>query len=418
MTPGPKLNAATRFAGKCAPGWEAVYDAFAGNFAQLDEIGANLCVIHKGETVVDISGGWVDRVQSRAYDEDTLALVFSTTKGMTAIAAHVLVDRGELDLDAPVSKYWPEFAQNGKGGATVAMMLNHSVGVPGFRLPLKPDAHLDWDYMVERIAAEEPFWEPGLRNGYHALNFGWTVGELVRRVSGQSLGRFFRNEVSGPLGADFWIGLPEELEPRVTKNEPTFPASGEPVIEVYTNIVENPTSHSALTFINSAGFGPGGVDEASGEYMMNTRAVHAAEIGGAGGIGSARGIAKIYAALGDGKLISRDHVVKMGETSMVSSRDPILLIPTRFALGFMKSMDNRKRPLGHITSFLMGEKAFGHVGAGGSFGIYDREADMAIGYTMNRLHAGILVDQRGQSLIDAAYRAAGYRTSAPGVWVR
>lgn len=409
---------AAQISGSCAPGWEGVRDAFALNFAERDEVGANLCIVHKGETVVDLAGGWVDRTKSAAYTEDTLALVFSTTKGMTAIAAHILIDRGELDLDAPVAKYWPEFAQNGKAGATVAMMLNHSVGVPGFREPLKPDAHLDWDYMVQRIAAEEPFWEPGLRNGYHALNFGWTVGELVRRVSGQSLGRFFREQVSGPLGADFWIGLPEELEPRVARNEPTFPAPGEPVIEVYTNIVENPTSASALTFLNSAGFGPGGIDEASGEYMMNTRKVHAAEIGGAGGIGSGRGIAKIYAALGQGKLISHDHVVKMSQTSMVSSRDPILLIPSRFALGFMKSMDNRRLPLGHITSFLMGEKAFGHVGAGGSFGIYDREADMAIGYTMNRLHAGILVDPRGQSLIDAAYLAAGFRTSAPGVWVR
>jgi CubicO group peptidase (beta-lactamase class C family) len=410
--------AAPAVTGSCAPGWENVRDAFALNFARHDEIGANVAIIHKGETVVDLAGGFVDRAQSRPYDADTMALVFSTTKGMTAIAANILIDRGELAFDAPVSRYWPEFAQNGKSGATVAMMLNHSVGVPGFREPLKTNAHLDWDYMVERIAAEEAFWEPGLRNGYHALNFGWTVGELVRRVSGQSLGRFFREQVSGPLGADFWIGLPEELEPRVAKNEPTFPAPGEPVIDVYTNLVENPTSHSALTFANSAGFGPGGVDEASGEYMMNTRAVHAAEIGGAGGIGSGRGIARIYGALRDGKLISHDHVARMSQTSMVSTRDPIILIPTRFALGFMKSMDNRSRPLGHIESFVIGEKAFGHVGAGGSFGFYDREAEMAIGYTMNRLHAGVLVDQRGQSLIDAAYRAAGYRTNAPGVWVR
>lgn len=408
---------ADRIGGTAAAGWEGLAAAFAENFTLRDELGANLCVIHQGETVVDLAGGWADPAFSRRYDADTLALVFSTTKGMTAIAAHWLVARGQLDLDAPVSRYWPEFAAGGKEAATVAMMLNHSVGVPGFREPLKRDAHLDWEYMVARIAAEEPFWEPGSRNGYHAMSFGWTVGELVRRVSGQSLGSFFRDHVAGPLGADFWIGLPEALEHRVATNVPTPPAPGDPVMDVYTHVMENPTSPSALTLMSAAAMGPAGIDEATGTFTMNTRAVHAAEIGAAGGIGSGRGIARIYAALGNG-LIPHDHVVRMSQTSMVSMLDPIIRIPTRFALGFMKSMDNRARPLGHLESFVIGEKAFGHVGAGGSFGLYDREADVAIGYTMNRLHAGALVDARGQAIIDATYRALGYRTNAPGVWIR
>ena len=403
--------------GTCAPGWQAVADAFQENFASRGEIGANLSIIHRGETVVDLAGGWADKALGRPYDQDTLSLVFSTTKGMTAIAAHMLIDRGLLELDAPVSRYWPEFAAKGKEGATVAMMLNHSVGVPGFREPLKNGAHLDWDYMVERLAAEPPFWEPGLRNGYHALNFGWTVGELVRRVSGQSLGTFFRENVAEPLGADFWIGLPEAEEHRVSELVPTIPEPGEPVIDVYTNLFENPTSPSALTFTNNGGFGVALPDE-TGTLVVNTRAVHAAEIGGAGGIGSGRGIARIYGALLRGELVSADHLVRMGRTSMISTHDPIILIPTRFALGFMKSMDNRDRPLGRIESFVIGEKAFGHVGAGGSFGLCDREAEFSIGYTMNRLHPGVLVDERGQALIDTAYRSAGYRTNAPGVWVR
>ena len=411
-------RAAVAIDGTAAPGWEEVAAVFAENFASRGELGANLCVIHRGEKVVDLAGGRADPSSDRPYDADTLALVFSTTKGMTAIAAHYLIARGALDLDAPVSHYWPAFAAAGKGGATVAMMLNHSVGVPGFREPLKRDAHLDWEYMVERIAAEEPFWEPGSRNGYHAMSFGWTVGELVRRVSGQSLGSFFRDHIAGPLNADFWIGLPEALEPRVATNVPTPPVPGDPVMDVYTHVMENPTSPSALTLMSAAALGPAGIDEATGAFTMNTRAVHAAEIGAAGGIGSGRGIATIYAALGDGQVIPGDHVVRMGQTSMVSTLDPIIRIPTRFALGFMKPMDNRRRPLGHMESFVIGEKAFGHVGAGGSFGLYDREAEMAIGYTMNRLHAGALVDERGQSIIDAAYRSLGYRTNAPGVWVR
>jgi CubicO group peptidase (beta-lactamase class C family) len=404
--------------GSTGKGWDKVRDAFARNFAERPERGASLCVIHKGKVVVDLAGGWFDSAETRPFSADDLVLLFSTTKGMTAIAAHTLIDKGLLELDAPVTRYWPEFGQKGKDKATVAMMLNHSVGVPGFHEPLKQDAHLDWDYMVQRIAAEQPFWEPGLRNGYHALNFGWTVGELVRRVSGMSLGAYFRSAVSGPLDADFWIGLPEAEEHRVSKLTPTIPAPGDPVIEVFTNVVENPGSDSALTFTNNGGFLPATVDEASGDYLVNTRAVHAAEIGGAGGIGNARGVARIYSALLDGKLISPDHVARMGRTAMIATRDPILLIPTRFALGFMTSMDNRHLPLGNIQSFIIGEKAFGHVGAGGSFGLVDREAEIAVGYTMNHLGPGVLLDERGQSLVDAIYESLGYRTNAPGMWVQ
>jgi CubicO group peptidase (beta-lactamase class C family) len=337
---------------------------------------------------------------------------------MTATAAHYLIDRGLMDLNAPVARYWPEYAQNGKEATTVAMMLNHSAGVPGFHEPLKQNAHRDWDYMVGRIAAERPFWEPGLRNGYHALNFGWTVGELVRRVSGQSLGAFFREKIAEPLGADIWIGLPEKLESRVSKVIPTFPGPGEPVIEVYSNVEANPKSDSALTFLNSGGWSLAAIDEATGDHVVNTRADHACEFGGAGGIGNARGLAKVYAALDAESLMSRDHVTRLSQTSMVSSCDPILLVPTRFALGFMKSMDNRRLPLGNIKSFIIGEKAFGHVGAGGSFGLLDREEGLAAGYTMNRLGMGVWLDERGQALIDAIYLCLGYRTNAPGVWVK
>lgn len=404
--------------GEVASGWEGVRAAFTRNFAERPERSASLCVFHRGERVVDLAGGWFDTTRSRPFAHDDLVLLFSTTKGMTAVAAHCLVDQGRLDLDAPVAEYWPEYAANGKAATTVAMMLNHSAGVPGFHEPLKADAHLDWNYMVSRLAAERPFWEPGLRNGYHALNFGWTVGELVRRVSGMSLGQYFHQAVAAPLGADFWIGLPEAEEHRLSPLTPTLPGPGVPVLELYDNVVKNPQSDSALTFINSGGFSPSAVDEATGDYVVNTRAVHAAEIGGAGGIGNARGVARIYAALLGGDLISTDHVVRMGRTSMISTRDPILLIPTRFALGFMKSMDNRRLPLGAIESFVIGEKAFGHVGAGGSFGFVDREAEMAAGYTMNHLGPGVLVDERGQSVIDAIYRALGYRSNAPGVWVK
>ena len=385
----------------------------------VGELGASLCIVYRGETVVDIAGGWADANATRAFSPNDLAVVFSTTKGMTALAAHVLADRGALDLNAPVAEYWPDYAANGKAATTVSMLLDHSAGVPGFREPLKPLAYLDWDYMVERIAAEAPFWEPGTQHGYHMLNFGWTVGELVRRVSGRSLGRFLKDEIAGPLQADFWIGLPLAEESRVVEMvAPAQPAPGEPMPEIFTNLFANPSSPSALTLLNGSGFSPASVDDTTGALMMNSRVGHAAEIGAAGGVGSARGVARIYGALGTGQLISHDHVARMAQTSSRSLRDRVLLIPTHFGLGFMKSMDNRHRPFGDIESFVIGEGAFGHVGYGGSFGFYDREADLAVGYVMNRMGPGILVNARGQALIDAAYGALGYRTNAPGIWLR
>ena len=405
--------------GSCAGGWEKVEEVFRNSFATRGELGAGLCVMQGGEVVVDLAGGWSDESKARSFSPNDLTLVFSTTKAMTALTAHVLAHRGLLDLNAPVAHYWPEYAANGKAATTVAMLLNHSAGVPGFREPLKPEAYLDPDYMANRIAAEAPFWEPGTHNGYHLMNFGWMVGEVVRRVSGRTLGSYFRDEIAKPLNADFWIGLPEAEQSRVVDlTAPPPPKPGDPMPEILTNLFANPTSTSALAVINGAGFSPDAVDEASGALMMNSRKAHAVEIGAAGGVGNARGVAKVYASLGSDDLLSRDYVAKMSQTASRTMRDAVLLIPTHFALGFMKSMDNRDRPFGDIESFIIGESAFGHVGMGGSFGFYDRDADLAVGYTMNRLGSGILVNPRGQALIDAAYSAAGYRTNTPGVWIR
>src|SRR5574337_705133 len=164
------------------------------------------------------------------WTDDTISIVHSCTKGATALCAHLLIDRGQLDLHAPVAEYWPEFAANGKQRATVEMMLNHSVGVPALREPVKDGGYYDWHYMCERLAAEAPFWEPGTRNGYHMMTFGWLVGELVRRVSGRSLGAFFRDEVATPLELDFWIGLPDAHRARVAPMIPWSPGADGPVM--------------------------------------------------------------------------------------------------------------------------------------------------------------------------------------------
>jgi len=220
---------ATAVDGVCDSKFEAVRREFEANFGR-GEVGASVHVIVDGKPVVDLWGGTANPATGKAWDADTVVLVWSSTKGATAICAHILADRGRLDLDAPVAQYWPEFAQNGKEKITVRMLLNHQAGLCAISEPLPPGAFYDWDSMTSALARQKPWWEPGTRNGYHAYTFGWLVGEVVRRVSGKSLGTFFKEEVAEPLGIDFWIGLPEAIEPRVAPVIPTPPpAPGEPV---------------------------------------------------------------------------------------------------------------------------------------------------------------------------------------------
>src|SRR5947209_11840914 len=181
--------------GSCSPRFQAVGDGFERNFAEGGEVGASVCVVLAGEPVVDLWGGVADRPTGRPWERDTIGLVWSCTKGAVALCAHVLVARGQLDLDAPVARYWPEFAQAGKEAVTTRLLLSHQAGLPAVRQPLRPGGLFDWQYVTETLAAEAPFWEPGTRQGYHALTFGHLVGEVVRRVAGRPLDVFFREEV-------------------------------------------------------------------------------------------------------------------------------------------------------------------------------------------------------------------------------
>lgn len=400
-----------RVEGRADAAFQGVVDAFVANFAERGEVGASVALSVEGETVVDLWGGQVDLEGSAPWTEDTVSLVFSVTKAATALCAHLLIERGQLDLHAKVTDYWPEFGQAGKADVTVAMMLNHSVGLPAFRETVKDGGYYDWDYMIGLLEAQEPFWEPGTRNGYHMISFGWTVGELVRRVSGKSLGTFFADEFAAPLGLDFWIGLPEALEPRVSNMLPYVPGPDMAMTDFTLALLNEPTSISALSLLNAGGHSLAGPD---------TRAAHAAELGGGGGIANARALAKLFTPLanGGGDFFSPDSITRMSQVSMATQRDATLLIPTRFALGFMKSMDNRHRPFGDIESAILGDRAFGHVGAGGSIGFADPDCHLGFGYTMNQMGAGLLLNDRGQAVVDAAYRALGYRSDAPGVWVR
>jgi CubicO group peptidase (beta-lactamase class C family) len=403
--------------GTCRKGYERVAETFARNFAEHGEVGASVCLKVGGETVVDLWGGVADPRTQAPWKKDTVSIVFSCTKGATALCAHMLASRGKLDLDAPVIELWPEFGRHGKERVTTAMMLDHSAGVPALRERVKDDGPYDWTYMTERLAAEEPFWVPGTRNGYHGLTFGWTVGEMVRRASGKSLGAFFRDEVARPLGIDFWIGTPEEIEPRIAPVMP-FPVKAEDARTPFLiDLKSDKKSIPFLFYMNTGAWRAGGA---------NSRAGHAAEIGAANGITNARGLAGMYAPLsqGGGKLVDAKTLCRMAEVSMATHDDATLRLPTRFAPGFMKSMDNRKRSLAatmwdaESDSVILSSAAFGHVGAGGSLGFADPAAGFSFGYTMNQMGPGLLMNGRGQRLADAAYLSMGFKNKDGGVWAR
>ncbi|MCF8470685.1 MAG: beta-lactamase family protein [Parvibaculum sp.] len=391
--------------GSYDPKFKPVVDAFVENFETRDEVGGNVAITLEGKTVVDIWGGRKAR-GGDPWTKDTLSIVFSCTKGATALCAHMLADRGKLDLDAKVADYWPDYAKHGKEETTVAMMLDHSAGQPHVRTRVKDDGYCDYDYMVKLLEDEEPFWKPGVRNGYHGVTFAWTVGELVHRAGGKRTGRYFADEVAKPLGLDFWIGLPEAFEPRVA---PMIFAEPDPATanSKFTQaLLNDPASPAHLFLLNG------------GNANFNSRAFHAAEIGSANGITNGRGLAGMYAplAMGGGKLVGADTLARMSRVSMGTHEDATLLIPTRFALGYMKSMDNRLLKNEPNSSCIMGDAAFGHVGMGGSLGFADPGCAMSFGYNMNRMGSGILLNDRGQALVDAAYGALGYRSNESGVW--
>jgi CubicO group peptidase (beta-lactamase class C family) len=400
----------------CDPRFGAVREEFERNFAERREVGASVCVTLDGETVIDLWGGTADLATGRAWARDTIGVVWSCTKGATALCAHILVTRGELQLDAPVASYWPEFARNGKGAITVRMLLAHQAGLPAFSQPIPDDGYCDWELIVNRLAEQAPLWAPGTRHGYHALTYGHLVGELVRRVSGRSLGTFFREEVADPLDLDLWIGLPKAHEPRVAPTIPApFPEPGDAIPTFYRVAMREPDSVGAWVLMNSGlVFAPGWID---------SRDAHAAELPAFGGIGNARALAGMYRVLALGgaadgvHLVDDGELVEMGAVASATSVDATMLVPTRWSLGFAKSVDNSAREPGDRDGVVLSEDAFGHVGMGGSIGFADPVARMSFGYTMNRQGMAVGLDERGQSLIDATYTALGYlRSPRGGSW--
>ncbi len=377
--------------GHCDPRFERVRAAFAENFAQRNEYGAAVTVYVDGAPVLDLWGGHADRDRTRPWTRDTLVNLFSTTKGLTAICAHRLVDQGLLDLDAPVALYWPEFAQAGKDHIRVRQLLNHRAGLPALRRQVPDEAIYDWAVMTAALAAEEPWWTPGTKHGYHAITFGWLVGEVVRRVTGKTLGRYFRDEIAAPLGLDCHIGLDAKDDARCGQMIQS-PRPPEGQVNIFKYAQDNPESVTAKAFFNPAG--------AMKLGAVNSRAWRGAEIPAANGHGTARGLARLYGALAcggalDGVRVLGPEAIARCSTEESSGRDEVLLIPTRFSTGFMLTQPHD----------LMGPNArpFGHPGAGGSLGFADPEARIGFGYTMNKMGPYILIDPRPRALLEAVY---------------
>ena len=389
----------TEVSGKVEAGFEAVEEAFRANFDVHGEVGAAFCLYVDGRPVVDLWGGVADVVTGRPWAEDTLALVFSTTKGVTAIAAHLLAQRGVLDLDAPAVDLWPELTGGGKERLTTRDLLAHRAGLPVIDGTITPEEALTWPTVVGRLAASTPQWEPGTAHGYHAVTYGWLVGEVIRRATGRSLGTVVADELSGPLGLDLWVGLPEAEEPRVS----TLIGSD---LNVSTIIGEEvlaslPEEIRALVraFTDPEGVTQRALTITTPHLDWNSRAVHAAEIPAANGIASARALARLYAAcVGevDGVRLLDPATVEGATRTQSEGPDQVLMVPTRFGSGFF---------LPSAFSPLFGETSFGHAGAGGSLAFADPEHRIGFGYVMNRMQQNLAGDPRTLALTDAVRRS-------------
>ncbi|MER5254224.1 serine hydrolase domain-containing protein [Streptomyces sp. NPDC002855] len=390
-----------RVHGTCAPGFESVREEFERNFSERGDLGAAVAATVDGEFVVDLWGGDADKRGTRAWERDALVNVYSTTKGMTALCAHLLADRGDLDLDAPVARYWPQFAREGKEDIPVRWLLSHRSGVIAPREPMTSEDLYDWEKVCGALAATPPWWKPGSAQGYHAVSFGYLVGEVVRRITGVSLGTFLREEVTGPLGADVFVGTPESehgrcadmARPLASDDGPRSAlGSAPPPAPPVTSIDEHPMAAVTLAL----------------QYLpvgnVNKAAYRSAEIPAANGHASARGLATVYAALGAGELLSPAALERL-RTRQGEPDEPGLVLAAGtewgakwdWGLGYMLNLYGQAGP---------NPRAFGHGGAGGSYAFADPENKVAYAYVMNRMGGGTSgEDLRSVHLVGALYRS-------------
>ena len=389
-----QYNSSVQISGYCHEDFQEVSEIFAQNFDQYNEIGSSLCVVVDGETAVDIWGGYTNEQRTGEWNNDTLSVAFSSTKAALALCAHILIEREELKTEDKVVKYWPEYGKKGKEETTVGMILNHTAGLPALATPVEQGGFFDWEYMIGLLENEEPFWIPGEKTGYHMMTTGWLIGELIKRVTGKSLGEFFNDEVSKPYNLEYWIGLPDSEVDRVAKVTPFKSSPSDKPSEFAEAFRSKPNSMQRLSLTNTGG------------YDYNSVDTYKAEIGGVGGITNARSLAGMLTPLAQNneKLLSKNTVKRLSKSYSVPGKDSMLMLPTRFSEGLMIHMDNRDNFEGEGGSFIIGPNGFGHVGFGGSSATFaDPEYKISFGYMVNKLGGEYLISKRCQNLIDSSY---------------
>jgi CubicO group peptidase (beta-lactamase class C family) len=355
----------TPFGGTCSARFDPLRELFAAKLESGEDLGASLAVNNDGEMVVDLWGGWADEARTVRWTDSTITNVFSTTKTMTALAALALVDRGELDLDATVAKYWPDFAAQGKAGVRVRHLLSHASGVSGWEQPVTLEDVYDWDKSTALLAAQAPWWEPGTASGYHLLNYGHLIGEVIRRITGQRLGEFFAAHVAGPLGADFHIGLPRSEFHRVAN---VVPPLAIPTTPVFDPTQLDPKSVAFKTWTN-----PSTPPESSW-----TEGWRRADIGAGNGHGNARSVARLQSAVACGgevdgvRLLSPQTIDRIFEVQS-DGIDLVIGIPFKFGVGYSLLTEGRVCAWG---------------GAGGSCVIIDVDRRITFAYVMNKMAPG------------------------------
>ena len=367
--------------GMCAPGYERVAEAFAGTLAEGRELGAAFAVARDGELVVDLWGGIADRTSGRAWQADTLAPIFSGTKALVAVCLLLLMDRGQLELDAPAARYWPEF---GKPRVRVREIVSHTARLPGIDAAVSLHDVLDERRMAALLAEQQPSEDPRAARCYHALTFGWLCGELVRRVDGRALGRFFAEEIAGPLGLELWIGLPAEQESRVATLELADSWPTVPYLE--------PDRLARDPFLRSIWANPPLLLREG--FPWNRRDVHAAGIPGGGAIGTVRSIAQLFAR---SRELLRPETLALACTTLSEGRFETVDRQWRYGVGFQLSTD--EQPFGPVTD------AFGHPGAGGSVHGCWPAHGIGFSYAMNLLRDDEDEDARAARLLGALHEA-------------